>query len=122
MIPFTGFIARRNQHTRKLIYTGWTTLMISMMIQNTSGLVMENFLRRFNKMAAFQPVINGFGGNLVAVQSSRIATYLHKNCKKRQLPASDPSWLVSPWTMFLKSKLSDALLRSTRLRPAIVRF
>lgn len=103
---FTGFVARRNQHTRKLIYTGWITLIIAMLIQNTSGLVMENFLRKFTKMAAFQPVINGFGGNLVAVQSSRIATYLHKNCKKRQLPASDPNWLVSPWTMFLKSECS----------------
>jgi len=100
IISFTGFVARRNQHTSKLIYTGWTTLMIAMLIQNTSGTVMETFFRKYKKMAAFQPIVNGFGGNLVAIQSSRIATYLHKTCKKRQLPETDPYWLVSPWSIF----------------------
>lgn len=40
---------------------------------------MNNF--RFEGIAVFQPVINGVGGNLVAVQSSRIATALHKEAE-----------------------------------------
>ena len=33
---------------------------------------------RFEGIAVFQPVINGVGGNLVAVQASRISTSLHR--------------------------------------------
>lgn len=35
-------------------------------------------MSRFEGIAVFQPVINGVGGNLVAVQASRISTALHK--------------------------------------------
>jgi hypothetical protein len=30
-----------------------------MMLQNTGGLIMENALTQFQRIAAFQPVING---------------------------------------------------------------
>ena len=36
---------------------------------------------RFDNITAFQPVINGVGGNLVAVQASRISTALHKQAE-----------------------------------------
>lgn len=105
VIIVSGRIASRNRFTKKIVYTGWTPLLAAMLLQNTSGSVMERFFRSFPRMAAFQPVINGFGGNLVAVQSSRIATYLHRTCKKRQLPSEQPSWWVMPWTVFFgKSK------------------
>ena len=32
-------------------------------------------------VAAFQPVMNGVGGNLVAVQASRLSTALHRHGK-----------------------------------------
>ncbi|RWS04494.1 solute carrier family 41 member 1-like protein [Dinothrombium tinctorium] len=95
-----GYIARHNEFTKKIVFTGWTPLVVSMIIQNTSGAILESFLQRFDRMAAFQPVINGFGGNLVAVQSSRIATYLHKYGKKKQLPESDPHIFIGPWKLF----------------------
>lgn len=36
---------------------------------------------RFENLTVFQPVINGVGGNLVAVQASRISTALHKQAE-----------------------------------------
>lgn len=36
---------------------------------------------RFEGLTVFQPVINGVGGNLVAVQASRISTALHKQAE-----------------------------------------
>ncbi|RWS30668.1 solute carrier family 41 member 1-like protein [Leptotrombidium deliense] len=96
----TGIIARRNDFTKKIVFTGWTPLVMSMLIQNTSGAVMESFIRQFVVMAAFQPVINGFGGNLVAIQSSRIATHLHKTCKKKQLPDDHKNFCILPWKLF----------------------
>lgn len=32
----------------------------------------------YKGIAVFQPVINGVGGNLVAVQASRLSTWLHQ--------------------------------------------
>lgn len=37
---------------------------------------MSLFVRRFKLIALYQPVVNGFGANLVAVQASRVTTWL----------------------------------------------
>lgn len=42
---------------------------------------MEFMVSRFKNLTVFQPVINGVGGNLVAVQASRISTALHKQAE-----------------------------------------
>ena len=42
-----------------------------------AGVLLERFMTRFQAMAALAPVINGIGGNLGAVQASRISTSLH---------------------------------------------
>lgn len=40
-------------------------------------------------MTLFQPVINGVGGNLVAIQASKISTYLHLVSELGVLPAGE---------------------------------
>lgn len=40
---------------------------------------MDYTISSYKGIAVFQLVINGVGGNLVAVQASRISTSLHKN-------------------------------------------
>ena len=40
----------------------------------------------YEGVAVFQPVINGVGGNLVAVQASRISTELHRSGRPGQPP------------------------------------
>ena len=96
----TGIIARRNSFTRSKVFHGWTPLVVAMLLQNVSGIVMETSLRRFPKMAIYQPIINGFGGNLVAIQSSRVATYLHKHAPKRELVNETDSCCHSPLFFF----------------------
>ena len=41
------------------------------------GLILDKAQKGFKTFAAFSPVICGIGGNLVAIQASRICTYLH---------------------------------------------
>lgn len=45
------------------------------------GLILDFVVARFGGIAVFGPVINGVGGNLVAVQASRISTALHKQAE-----------------------------------------
>lgn len=77
-IPLWIWIAKRNLMTRDVLYHGWTPVVGAMLISSMGGLILDFMVARFEGIAVFQPVINGVGGNLVAVQASRISTALHK--------------------------------------------
>ncbi|RWS15351.1 Solute carrier family 41 member 2-like protein [Dinothrombium tinctorium] len=104
LIPLWGHIARRVQFTRAITLTGWIPIICAMLLQNTGGLIMHSALDKFERLAAFQPVINGVGGNLVAVHSSRMSTYLHKNANFGQLPLSDARVCNYPTNTFCGPK------------------
>ncbi|XP_015794867.1 solute carrier family 41 member 1 [Tetranychus urticae] len=99
-IPFLVMFARKLAVTRKLLITGWFPICGAMILQITGGKIMENSLDQFTKLAAFQPVINGVGGNLAAVQTSRISTYLHRRTVKKQLPDPDNELCTYPGRIF----------------------
>ena len=68
-----------------------------------------NFLDKF---LFFQPVINGVGGNLVAVQASRLSTYLHSSSPMGVLPKSEPKICIDPFTVMFGS---NAHARTSRI-------
>ena len=74
----------RNKDTTKVLYSGWTPVIVAMSISSLGGLILNKAVARFNGIAVFQPVFNGVGGNLVAVQASRISTYLHRNVRTNE--------------------------------------
>ena len=68
---------------------------------------------KFKGIAVFQPVINGVGGNLVAVQASRISTALHREAELGTLADADTIIFITPGAGFLgkgKAKLSNYLV------------
>lgn len=71
-----------------------------MAISSVGGCILDFAVSRFSGIAVFQPVINGVGGNLVAVQASRISTYLHKRAKLGTLPRNDAKLCFSPCSAF----------------------
>lgn len=66
-------------HTKKVLHDGWVPVLSAMVISSLSGSILNQTIHRFPKVAAFQPVINGVAGNLVAVQASRLSTSLHRS-------------------------------------------
>lgn len=50
------------------------------------GLIFDQMVKNYNTLAMFQPLINGVGGNLVSIQSSRISTSLHIEGELGTLP------------------------------------
>ncbi|XP_044766350.1 solute carrier family 41 member 1-like isoform X2 [Coccinella septempunctata] len=80
-IPMWVWIAKKNLATRDVLYHGWTPVVGAMLISSMGGLILDFMVSRFEGIAVFQPVINGVGGNLVAVQASRISTALHKQAQ-----------------------------------------
>ena len=69
-------------HKISVLYSGWKPVLIAMSISSLGGLILDKAVSKFNGIAVFQPLFNGVGGNLVAVQASRISTYLHLNVRQ----------------------------------------
>jgi solute carrier family 41 len=109
LTPVWAYAARRSKFTKSLVLTGFAPICGAMLLQITGGLIMEHALSQFKKLAPLQPVVNGVGGNLVAIQCSRMATYLHRTSHLRTLPSSDRHWLIPPWHVFTSSKSTSSL-------------
>ncbi|XP_048873225.1 solute carrier family 41 member 1 isoform X2 [Brienomyrus brachyistius] len=77
LIPVWVVIARRSPPIREVLKSGWQPVIVAMSISSIGGLILDNTVSDFGCMAVFTPIINGVGGNLVAIQASRISTYLH---------------------------------------------
>nr|CAH7745684.1 unnamed protein product [Callosobruchus chinensis] len=104
-IPLWVYITKKNFQTRDVLYYGWTPVMGAMLISSMGGLILDFMVSRFEGIAVFQPVINGVGGNLVAVQASRISTALHKQAELGILTSEtnadeDTVIFISPVTLF----------------------
>lgn len=65
----------------------------------------------------FYSLSSGVGGNLAAVQTSRISTYLHRRAPKKRLPEGDEIYCGYPGKVFFskKSKIKVVNLKSKQL-------
>ncbi|XP_044741596.1 solute carrier family 41 member 1-like [Chrysoperla carnea] len=79
IVPFWWKLAHRNVMARESLLTGWQPVVIAMIISSVGGLIMEYSIINFRGIAVYQLIVNGVAGNLVAVQASKLSTYLHKN-------------------------------------------
>uniref|UniRef100_A0A671TPN7 Solute carrier family 41 member n=1 Tax=Sparus aurata TaxID=8175 RepID=A0A671TPN7_SPAAU len=79
LIPVWVVVARQSPQIREVLRSGWQPVIVAMSISSFGGLILDRTVSdpNFEGMAVFTPVINGVGGNLVAIQASRISTYLH---------------------------------------------
>ncbi|XP_023668376.1 solute carrier family 41 member 2 isoform X1 [Paramormyrops kingsleyae] len=75
--------------SHSLLFSGWEPVISSMVISSFGGLILDKTLSNPNLagIVVYTPVINGIGGNLVAIQSSRISTYLHFHSTPEEVPA-----------------------------------
>lgn len=98
-------MAARNPVTLEVLKHGWYIVILAMLISSGGGYVFKVAQSRFQSLSVFQPVINGVGGNLVAVQASKISTYLHRSGKMGVLPENKLITYILPFRTFaLKGK------------------
>ena len=67
------------------------------------GVILDYTVSAYKGIAVYQPVINGVGGNLVAVQASRISTSLHQSSSLGKLPKFITNACASPCHAFFSS-------------------
>ncbi|KAI9344752.1 hypothetical protein BD770DRAFT_397426 [Pilaira anomala] len=81
-IPLFGLIVWRNKHVKSLLFSGWTPLIIAMIISSLAGILLEAFVEQFKGVALLTPVLIGLAGNLGSIYASRISTCLHAETKE----------------------------------------
>ncbi|XP_061779980.1 solute carrier family 41 member 1-like isoform X2 [Nerophis lumbriciformis] len=79
LVPVCVLVARQSPPVTEVLRSGWQPVILAMSISSIGGLILDRTVSdpNFEGMAVFTPVINGVGGNLVAIQASRMSTYLH---------------------------------------------
>lgn len=73
--------------------------------KSTGGFIMGFAVSRYEDIAVFQPVVNGVGGNLVAIFASRLSTSLHRTSQMGIPPSWAPNSLLDyPIDTFFSKK------------------
>ncbi|KPP59630.1 hypothetical protein Z043_122431, partial [Scleropages formosus] len=88
LTPVWIVISSKHPASRTLLYSGWEPVITAMVISSVGGLILDKTVSDPNLagIVVYTPVINGIGGNLVAIQSSRISTHLHFHCAPGEIP------------------------------------
>ncbi|CAH1643946.1 unnamed protein product [Spodoptera littoralis] len=104
LLPLWVFIVWRNKYTKKVLTSGWTPVISALFISGIGGIVLDKAVDSYPGYEVFQPIVNGIGGNLVCVQSSRLATHLHQTAIPGELP-ENTRLIEWPWkTLFYGTK------------------
>ncbi|XP_013880959.1 solute carrier family 41 member 1 isoform X1 [Austrofundulus limnaeus] len=113
LIPLWVVVARRSPQIREVLRSGWQPVIVAMSISSFGGLILDKTVSdpNFEGMAVFTPVINGVGGNLVAIQASRISTYLHFWSVPGLLPNKLSQHWPNPCVTFFSSGVNSRSAR-----------
>ncbi|XP_059505698.1 solute carrier family 41 member 3 isoform X2 [Stegostoma tigrinum] len=109
LTPFWTLIAKRSPQIKEVLKTGWQPVLVAMTISSVGGLILDKTVTNpnFEGVAVFTPVINGVGGNLVAIQASRISTSLHLWSVPGVLPRRMWQKWPNPCTTFFRSGINS---------------
>uniref|UniRef100_A0A8C4XZA2 Solute carrier family 41 member n=1 Tax=Gopherus evgoodei TaxID=1825980 RepID=A0A8C4XZA2_9SAUR len=113
MIPLWVAIAKQSPSIAEVLKSGWQPVIVAMSISSIGGLILDKTVTdpNFEGMAVFTPVINGVGGNLVAIQASRISTFLHFWSMPGVLPYKMRQNWPGPCTTFFMSGVNSKSAR-----------
>ncbi|XP_065741098.1 solute carrier family 41 member 3 [Phocoena phocoena] len=113
LTPLCILIAKQNPPVVKILKFGWFPIILAMLVSSFGGLILNKTIskQQFRGMAVFAPIICGVGGNLVAIQTSRISTYLHL----WSTPGVLPLWMKKRWpnprSTFCSSEINSTSAR-----------
>ncbi|KFO89513.1 Solute carrier family 41 member 1, partial [Buceros rhinoceros silvestris] len=113
MIPLWVAIAKQSPSLAEVLKSGWQPVIVAMSISSIGGLILDKTVTdpNFEGMAVFTPVINGVGGNLVAIQASRISTFLYFWSMPGVLPYKMRQNWPNPCTIFFSSEVNSKSAR-----------
>ncbi|XP_005866990.1 PREDICTED: solute carrier family 41 member 3 isoform X2 [Myotis brandtii] len=113
LTPVWVLIAKQNPPIMKILKFGWFPIILAMVISSFGGLILNKTISKepYKGMAIFTPIICGVGGNLVAIQTSRISTYLHMWSTPGVLPLWMKKFWPNPCSTFCTSEINSMSAR-----------
>ncbi|XP_064218187.1 solute carrier family 41 member 3 isoform X2 [Aotus nancymaae] len=113
LTPLWILIAKQSPPIVKILKFGWFPIILAMVISSFGGLILSKTIakQQYKGMAIFTPVISGVGGNLVAIQTSRISTYLHMWSTPGVLPLQMKKFWPNPCSTFCTSGINSISAR-----------
>ncbi|XP_018320060.1 solute carrier family 41 member 3-like [Agrilus planipennis] len=110
LFPCWLIIVRKNRFTKDVLLQGWIPVFSAVIISGAGGLILNHAVAVHPGFSSFQPVVNGKGGDIVSIHTSRIATLLHQTAIKGQLPPMTALW-VTPWAALCHGTFSAKTAR-----------
>ncbi|XP_058422467.1 solute carrier family 41 member 3 isoform X3 [Diceros bicornis minor] len=113
LTPVWVLIAKQNPPIMKILKFGWFPIILAMVISSFGGLILSKTISKpqYKGMAVLTPIICGVGGNLVAIQTSRISTYLHMWSTPGVLPLWMKKFWPNPCSTFCTSEINSMSAR-----------
>ncbi|XP_054443285.1 solute carrier family 41 member 3 isoform X2 [Pteronotus mesoamericanus] len=113
LTPVWVLIAKQNPPIMKILKFGWFPIILAMVFSSFGGLILNKTISKeqYKGMAIFTPMICGVGGNLVAIQTSRISTYLHMWSTPGVLPLWMKKFWPNPCSTFCTSEINSVSAR-----------
>ncbi|GMR48227.1 hypothetical protein PMAYCL1PPCAC_18422 [Pristionchus mayeri] len=111
LAALSATIAALNDLTRDVLVHGWYAVIGAMIISCSSGEILKKAVGLYPGIAVFQPLVNGIGGNIVAVQASRISTSLHQGSKLKSEDERGIIHFCSPWRAFFSRETDSSAAR-----------
>ncbi|KAM7126158.1 solute carrier family 41 member 3 isoform 12-T14 [Molossus nigricans] len=113
LTPVLIVIAKQNPPIVKILKFGWFPIVLAMVFSSFGGLILNKTISKeqYKGMAIFTPIICGVGGNLVAIQTSRISTYLHMWSTPGVLPLWMKKFWPNPCSTFCTSEINSMSAR-----------
>lgn len=103
------WIASKQESTLQVLKFGWFAILLAVLISSCGGYVLYFSSMKYENAHLLQIVINGAGGNLVAIQASKISTQLHSFGKKGVLPANTLSYYFNPLKIFFSKERESSI-------------
>ncbi|XP_012513835.1 PREDICTED: solute carrier family 41 member 3 [Propithecus coquereli] len=105
LTPLWLLVAKQSPPVVKILKFGWVPIVLAMLVSSFGGLILSKTVskQQYKGMAVFAPIICGVGGNLVAIQTSRISTYLHLGSTPGVLPFRMKKLWPNPCSTFCTS-------------------
>jgi solute carrier family 41 len=101
LVPVFIYYSSKNDYVKDALLNGWTPIIVAMLISSSGGFIMSFAVQVYKDIAVFQPVVNGVGGNLVAIFASRLSTALHRTSAQGTVPNWSPKrWYLYPVDTF----------------------
>ncbi|XP_058144908.1 solute carrier family 41 member 3 isoform X2 [Dasypus novemcinctus] len=113
LIPLWVIVVKQSPPIMRILKFGWFPIILAMIISSFGGLILSKTIskQQYKGMAILTPVICGVGGNLVAIQTSRISTYLHIWSTPGVLPLWMKKFWPNPCSTFCASEINSVSAR-----------